>query len=68
MALPPPPPSILDLVKDNPQADELWKRWLASVYESLELDFVNIDHLPTTDPAVAGVLWNDSGEIKTSTG
>ena len=31
-------------------------------------DVITLSDLPTEDPTVAGVLWNDSGTVKVSAG
>ena len=33
-----------------------------------ETDNINMSNLPTSDPGVAGRLWNDSGTLKVSSG
>ena len=40
-------------------------RAMAKVF--FETDTINMSNLPTSDPGVAGQLWNDSGTVKVST-
>lgn len=43
----PPPPSVIELVKDNTQADMLWKQWLVSVFESRNYEYIDFESVST---------------------
>lgn len=48
-----PPPSVVELVNQNPQADSIWKRWLRNLYDVVYRNNYNFI-VPTSLNVVAG--------------
>ena len=44
------------------------RRWSTGYFGDLQSSTMTLSNLPTTDPAAAGQLWNDSGTVKVSAG
>lgn len=60
-------PSVGDMLYDSEINDTLIHNLLTRV-KSLELVVASIPTIPTTDPQTAGLVWNDNGVLKVSSG
>jgi hypothetical protein len=73
---------MIDPAPESTEFNWIWKKWFSNLRDKvIDKDggqTINGDHsitgdvtlsgLPTSDPSVAGRLWNDSGTLKISAG